>query len=83
MTFTPRRNDALAHEKLMKLHLVLLVILAFAAGVFAGEKKYYYRVDPVDSNTVNIACTEGRPWMTMRIDDVMEVHCAAPQPKKN
>ena len=63
----------------MKLHLILLVVLAFAAGMFAGDKKYYYRVDPIDSNTVNIACTEDRPTTSMRLDGVLEVHCHTPK----
>lgn len=65
----------------MKLHLILLVVLAFAAGMFAGEKKYYYRVDTVDANTLLVACTEDRPFTTMRIDDVLEVHCHTPKAK--
>lgn len=65
----------------MKLHLILLVVLAFAAGMFAGEKKkaFYYRLDPVDSNTLLVTCTEDRPFTTMRLDDVLEVHCHTPK----
>ena len=65
----------------MKPHLILLVVLVFCAGVFAGETKFYYRIDPVDANTLYVACKQGRPSTNMRIDDVLIVRCPTPQTK--
>jgi len=63
----------------MKLHLILLFILAFVAGVYA-EKTYYYRIDPMNETTFAVACTDGeQPFTTMRLGAVMEVHCRAPK----
>lgn len=61
----------------MKPHLVLLLILAFSAGVYA-EKTYYYRIDPIDANNVYVACSEGRPTTNMRLDGVLEIYCHTP-----
>ena len=66
----------------MKPHLILLVVLAFVAGVFAGEKARYYRVDPVDSNNLLVACTDGgQPLTNIRLDQVLKVYCHTPAQK--
>lgn len=62
----------------MKPHLILLVVLVFFAGVFAGEKQFFYRIDPVDANQFHVACTDGRPEVNYRIDDVLIVRCPTP-----
>lgn len=67
----------------MSLRLVLLVVLVFSAGVFAGEKRVYYRVDPVDANQLLIACKSGRPEVNYRIDDVLRVYCHTPNAQKH
>ena len=60
-----------------RLFLALLVLLAFTVGVYA-DRAHYYRVDPVDANNVYVACSEGRPTTSMRLDGVLEVYCHTP-----
>ena len=62
----------------MKPIFVLLIVLAFTVGLFAGKTKMYYRIQPVNANMFDATCTQGRPITTMRLDDVMEVHCETP-----
>jgi hypothetical protein len=62
----------------MKPIFIVLLVLAFAAGLLAGHTKVYYRIQSVNANMFDVACAEGRPITTMRLDDVMEVHCHTP-----
>lgn len=65
----------------MKLHLLLLIVFGFVIGVFAGEKAHYYRLKAVNSNTLLVSCTEGRPTTDMLLDDVLKVYCHTPEKK--
>jgi hypothetical protein len=60
-----------------RLALALLVLLVLAMGVYA-DIAHYYQVDPVDANNVYVACSEGRPTTSMRLDGVLEVYCHTP-----
>ncbi len=59
----------------MRPAILLSLILAFVAGLSAGNQKVFYRVQPVSSMEVDIACTSGRPTTGMRLDGLLEVYC--------
>jgi hypothetical protein len=41
--------------------LFLALVLILVAGSFAGNSKVFYRIQPVDSNEVDVACVLGEP----------------------
>jgi hypothetical protein len=57
---------------------IVLFLLTFAAGLFAGNPTAFYRIQPVSSNEVDIACVHGEPQTSMRLDGLLEVYCHVP-----